>query len=416
MSEEIDTTLAVARFAPVLNVLEMTFCRAFQSLPGCVLTDIFGPGDYSDVGLNNLPPSFEGRNVPAHLRTKNTGYHRQSPDVDIASFPDARKKQLLDKRNTLRRPAALLKADYLQAMEQVAEEANLSLKGFFHFSESLEKVSKVLIASPQPLVAAFRQKVDELRQLRDVLGLAQALTSQKLKYTSWENACFFAALFAQRRREKDENAEPLTALSLCLVYRDWLHYRGFVNDEDIQELERIFGDLTLALLWITGFLANRSKRCDGSDLMCDRGYRGKYGLEAYRKTKELFDRIYEKRLAAVGVFYGRQEEADIREALQDADLAMTKDGIWISRCYDCDDGVIAEGVTEGVAMDITDNIVEDDAEDPAEDGDWDIRKDIAEDVIVRLVGDLDLNAGAYSDEGNDHNLEFTCRNDSLRFK
>ena len=85
MSEEIDTTLAVARFAPVLNVLEMTFCRAFQSLPGCVLTDFFGPGDYSDVGLNNLPPSFEGRNVPAHLRTKNTGYHRQSPDVDIAS-------------------------------------------------------------------------------------------------------------------------------------------------------------------------------------------------------------------------------------------------------------------------------------------------------------------------------------------
>ena len=189
-----------------------------------------------------------------------------------------------------------------------------------------------------------------------------------------------------------------------------------MDDEDIQELERISGDLTLALLWITGFLANRSKRRDGSDLMCDRGYRGKYDLEAYRKTKELFDRIYEKRLAAVGVFYGRQEEADIREALQDADLAMTKDSIWISRCYDCDDGVIAEGVTEGVAMDITDNIVEDDAEDPAEDGDWDIRKDIAEDVIVRLVGDLDLNAGAYSDEGNDHNLEFTCRNDSLRFK
>jgi hypothetical protein len=61
--------------------------------------------------------------------------------------------------------------------------------------------------------------------------------------------------FAQRRREEEGGAEPLTAASLDLVFRDWPQYRGFVDDEDIRELERTSGNLTRGLLWITGFLA-----------------------------------------------------------------------------------------------------------------------------------------------------------------
>jgi hypothetical protein len=71
-------------------------------------------------------------------------------------------------------------------------------------------------------------------------------------HTCWENACFFAALFAQKRREEEGGAEPLTAASLDLVFRDWPQYRGFVDDEDIRELERTSGNLTRGLLWITG--------------------------------------------------------------------------------------------------------------------------------------------------------------------
>lgn len=136
-SAQNDAILASARFRLVQNVRKMTVCRAFQSLPDRVLTNFFGPADYSNIGLNNLPPLFEGQDVPAFIRHKYSGYHQLSPDPDISGFAQARNTQLATRRNTQRRPAALLKADYLQAIEQLAEKAGLGPQSFALFSEPL---------------------------------------------------------------------------------------------------------------------------------------------------------------------------------------------------------------------------------------------------------------------------------------
>ncbi|KYK56969.1 hypothetical protein DCS_03976 [Drechmeria coniospora] len=493
-STEDDRILATARYRLLQNVLEMTFCRCFGSLPGRVLAGFFGPGDYANVGLNNLPPLFEGCNIPAFIRHKYSQYHQESPDPDISGFAQSRKSHLAIKRNTRRFSGGLLKADYLQAMEQLASKANLDptccvpcqesfelstapadvevaiqeldtmaaleqpqvtmplvaprgswkakigivinseaiamksdkhdahiqpLHGFgltesnsltwtsslqavgsgpsmfenrpdlwariirlnhfiimgsnvkvvvlcglkvqhdvlsaFQTSNQLSgphrlclrdkshsiwlltghgnRVCKVLVTSPEPLAWSFLQDYTKLRQLRDVFGLVRALTGENIKHTCWENACFFAALFAQRRREKEEGIEPLTAGSLGLVFRDWLQYRGFVDDYDIRELERVSGNLTLGLLWITGFLVNRSKRQDGAKISRNRGYRGIYDPEAYQKTHDLFNRIYEKRLAAVGAFYSRRQAAHTAEAVEEEDANMIEDGVRVSQNY-----------------------------------------------------------------------------------
>ncbi|KAJ5208039.1 hypothetical protein N7449_002418 [Penicillium cf. viridicatum] len=59
-----DTQLSCTSRPVALNVLEMTMCRAFQSLPGSSLEAYYGPSEdgkpYSNLGLNIIPPVLQG--------------------------------------------------------------------------------------------------------------------------------------------------------------------------------------------------------------------------------------------------------------------------------------------------------------------------------------------------------------------
>src|ERR1700748_2179607 len=103
----------------------MTFCRAFESLPGVVLTEFFGPGHYSNVGLTNLLPLLQGCDVPAVTRAKYLEYHRTSEDPDISAFVDFQKERNRERQAAQRRHGVLLRADYRQAMEQLLADARL---------------------------------------------------------------------------------------------------------------------------------------------------------------------------------------------------------------------------------------------------------------------------------------------------
>lgn len=101
------------------NLLEMTFFCAFQSLPATVLTEYFGNGIYSNVGLSNLPPLSQGVNVPAYIRASYLEFHQESPDADIAAFTGVRKTQNIENRNAKSRAQSWLRGDYRQAVEQL---------------------------------------------------------------------------------------------------------------------------------------------------------------------------------------------------------------------------------------------------------------------------------------------------------
>ncbi|KAJ6185786.1 hypothetical protein N7519_007087 [Penicillium mononematosum] len=77
------------------NFLEMTFCRAFQSLPSSILEDIFGPcpennGHYSGMGLNVMPPLLQGKKIAPMLRSRFVKPIALSPDPEIREWPSMR--------------------------------------------------------------------------------------------------------------------------------------------------------------------------------------------------------------------------------------------------------------------------------------------------------------------------------------
>lgn len=478
------------------NLLEMAFCCAFQSLPATVLTEYFGNGIYSNVGLSNLPPLFQGVNIPAYIRARYLEFHQESPDADIAAFTGVRKIQNIENSNAKSRAQSWLRGDYRQAVEHLLEDLSLEPASLGHFSgeadstrifsvkvqDEIEKlgleakicgsqeirsfacpvgnaqarigvvlcseseiiennwqvlqplrglkltdensvvctssfermgsgpsrcradskhldrigslnrsvitssgikvvllcglkaqqdiirafthqslgpqltgphdlllrnycykvwfltsgkhVTKMFIESPEPFLVDVLRNITQARRLKDVFGLTSALTKERIKFNVWENACFHAALMAQVRREAG-GAGPLTAASLGIVYRDWLHYRGFVDVADIEELERTAGNLTVALLQIRTLLSHKAR---GFKSILDEGYlgyRGKFDETAYEKTAALFERVYQKHLSAIHTFQkARQnprlddgEVTDIWEAINDYDDTTSEDTV-----------------------------------------------------------------------------------------
>lgn len=116
---------AGARFSMKQSVLEMTFCRAFESLADAALNPYFGHAEYSNVGLNNLLPLFGSQNIKGHKRVKYLDYLKQSPDPDISAYVDIRRRQLDKLRNSKRQFRAIRKEDYFQNIVQLAKSNKL---------------------------------------------------------------------------------------------------------------------------------------------------------------------------------------------------------------------------------------------------------------------------------------------------
>ncbi|KAJ5587269.1 uncharacterized protein N7459_003034 [Penicillium hispanicum] len=80
--------------AVALNVLEMTMCRAFQSLPGDILETYYGPNEdgrpYSNLGLNIIPPVLQGLSLGPSARKSFSLGLEISPDSDIKGWPKFR--------------------------------------------------------------------------------------------------------------------------------------------------------------------------------------------------------------------------------------------------------------------------------------------------------------------------------------
>lgn len=76
------------------NILEMSFSVAFQSLPLDAVMNFYGlnPKEYSNMGLNVLPPLLQGINLQSHIRQVYTTPVADSLDPQIRSWPTFREE------------------------------------------------------------------------------------------------------------------------------------------------------------------------------------------------------------------------------------------------------------------------------------------------------------------------------------
>ncbi|KAH7304927.1 hypothetical protein B0I35DRAFT_444459 [Stachybotrys elegans] len=443
------------RIILIQNILEMTFCYAFRSLPGVVLEPYFGPSEYTNIGLNTLPPLFNGPDIPAIMRASYLEHHRGSPDPDISVFVDIRKQQKLKLRKRQKQSWTLLRREYRVLIEALARQLGLDSSSLsdltvpyhpertFNFGSELQstvadfqdgpqhltmekplgnlearigivlsvemigvkydgnviepfkglqlteensmtwtsslqkawhgfsrldlssaqqrfvdklnqaiilgsgtrvialcgltaqndiiramgsqlrgpfpisfpshdqhiwvlvsgqKIIKILITCPEPMLVSLHRSPFQIRQLTDVFGLASTVTDVDIRYTHWEKMCFQAAICAQVAREK-KGAGPLRAADLPVVFRNWLRYRGFALDADVEELERLAGNLTLGIQQIRSIVASHLLNRAGFHDKHYQGYRGNHDPDRFRRVYELFHRLHGKHISSIDTIY-----------------------------------------------------------------------------------------------------------------
>uniref|UniRef100_A0A8H7TUC3 Uncharacterized protein n=1 Tax=Bionectria ochroleuca TaxID=29856 RepID=A0A8H7TUC3_BIOOC len=143
----------------------MVFCFTFESLPGSVLEAFFGESLYSNLGLNVLPPLFQGMPVSSGFRSKYIKACTISSDDNIASFPTFRIKQKSIQRNRRYQITKLLKADYRQAIAELAEQNGLDPQGQVAASLRGAKAEATLFPLshfifPEPTVSYTKEEED----------------------------------------------------------------------------------------------------------------------------------------------------------------------------------------------------------------------------------------------------------------
>src|SRR5438034_855938 len=129
------------------NLLEMVMCRAFQTLSNLSLREFFGDQEldqYANIGLNVLPPLFQGLKMPP---TRKQTYYRgfnNSDDPQVRHWPSerARQRSLIEQsvRNLASMPCRFMAEDYMLAVAQANIEHPL-LKSLEPFDGNIDIIS-----------------------------------------------------------------------------------------------------------------------------------------------------------------------------------------------------------------------------------------------------------------------------------
>jgi len=128
------------------NILEMVFCRAFQSLSSRVLETFFGPpetGSYANVGLNVAPPLLQSAVVDDFRKIQFTIDISQSQDLEVRQWISVRQAQKPQWKNTLRharQSGAVL--DYIGALQD-ALKGTADLVQIDSFAEGGEDIKSL---------------------------------------------------------------------------------------------------------------------------------------------------------------------------------------------------------------------------------------------------------------------------------
>ncbi|KAH8787781.1 hypothetical protein F5883DRAFT_656987 [Diaporthe sp. PMI_573] len=206
------------------------------------------------------------------------------------------------------------------------------------------QVSRLFIAGPEPPNVGSKGKSGnaKLTATRNTFGLTAAVSGERIRNTFWDSACFFASLFSQARLANEGVEEPLSSTDLAPVFRNWLSYKHF-TDNDIKDLEQIAGGMTRGLLQVVTILRHwvDGKASEEGASSRSRGYRGKYDGPTYEKVKELFFRVAGINSSA------KTQPRDAATQTQDMNLGTegqtdSEDGFLNSSTIDFMSGIISE--------------------------------------------------------------------------
>lgn len=153
----------------------------------------------------------------------------------------------------------------------------------------------------------------KLTATRDTFGLAAAVSGERIRYTY--SACFFASLLSQARLENEGVVEPLSSTDLAPVFRNWLSYKHF-TDNDIKDLEQIAG-------------GHDSRASAGRYNPTSLGTR--YDGPTYEKVKELFFRVAginsSAEIQPQGLNLGTEAQTDSEDGFLDSSTVDFMSGI-----------------------------------------------------------------------------------------
>lgn len=166
--------------AIVNNILEMAFCRVFESLPDVVLKEFFGnPIErdmYANVGLNVLPPLLQGQWVPPDHRNRFSKLLKDSSDPEIIEWVNVRAERLSRQPARQTQARVLTGGNYCTVLRQLAAENGIS-------PESITSLSQ--LATPDTPVD-FKSEFEYLRAVEETehkqdflapMGSSQALVN-----------------------------------------------------------------------------------------------------------------------------------------------------------------------------------------------------------------------------------------------
>lgn len=123
-SEEESYGMTAGADGGIINILEMAFCFAFQTLPAKLLEEIFGPSPgagYANVGLNIMPPLLQSRYLSSARRLPFVIHLSTSPDPELTQWLADRGSLNSNSRKTTALSSNLLGPNYNDVLSKALE-------------------------------------------------------------------------------------------------------------------------------------------------------------------------------------------------------------------------------------------------------------------------------------------------------
>lgn len=172
----------------LLNILEMAFCRAFQSLPASVLQDHFGalsePGhDFANVGLNIISPLLQSSRINEQTKLPFVVALSTSQDPEISQWLVSRGSCKPNAKLSLAMSKDLLGPQYLNAFsEAIANIPNPPDRRVFASKDENECAGITTSGMISDLSATWRESLGRPIALTVPFGLPSARIAFVLDY------------------------------------------------------------------------------------------------------------------------------------------------------------------------------------------------------------------------------------------
>ncbi|GAB1209202.1 hypothetical protein APSETT445_007972 [Aspergillus pseudonomiae] len=341
------------------NILEMTMCCCFQSLPTNLLerwleNPVKSP--YWAKGLNVITPLVQGLSMSSALRVAQRLKLKDSPDPDIRAWPEVRHKQIQEERSQSKSPNRRVPplpgvSEYFRALEEAVQssvgphsmfnvesacsEKEYSLPDFEQYAEQLTKITGTCPNLLPPfgdltarigiiLEHGYFTTTEDTPSVKSKLDLPWGLSHTGFD----EKNCLIWPFRFQNNKEVANlnNVKSLTTEEANVLGQ--LNHQLIINS-DLKVI--IMSGESIHDLILT------SHRADSKLVPTSLHLRG-YSIQAYiEATGSIVERLYIKSPGLIGSFWADKWSASIQIATIDPDIRA-----WLyTKGFQRDDDVVA---------------------------------------------------------------------------